>query len=293
MTDFIRFQARHPRPSGRYPGVFALANDLAHRGTLSADERAWWRANNDWFEATAADPWKVAPSLFDRTKYPHTFCWFKAGATNLMARVEGYLRLLDAHGVEWVRLHSTDPGTVVFEDDVQVVVALVVKDEMTGEARLTCGLDAVALRRAAPDDRGFAYNVTEQAMRTYVEALMGSWDEEAQRRQSDACCHDPACRVVMVRSVAAGLLFVTEGPSELFLRRIFLLPDYQRSGIGTHLLRQLRDRADREQKPLRLRVLVNNPARRLYERVGFRLTRSTDHHHHLEYLRGEASTPRE
>jgi ribosomal protein S18 acetylase RimI-like enzyme len=87
----------------------------------------------------------------------------------------------------------------------------------------------------------------------------------------------------MVGTVAAGLLLLRTEPSELFLGRVYLVPEYQNSGIGTHLLRQLMIRAEREQKPLRLRVLVNNPARRLYERVGFRLTHSTEHHHYFEY----------
>jgi hypothetical protein len=36
--------------------------------------------------------------------------------------VPGYLQLLDTHGVECVELRSADPGRVVYEDDVQVVV---------------------------------------------------------------------------------------------------------------------------------------------------------------------------
>ena len=120
---FIRFQSKHPRPSGRYPGIFALANGLAHDGRLSLEERAWWRANNDWYDAAYPSPEKVDPSIFDKTRHPHTTCWFKESATPLLSRVPGYLQLLDAHGVEWVELRSTDPGIVLYEDDVQVVVA--------------------------------------------------------------------------------------------------------------------------------------------------------------------------
>ena len=120
---FVRFQSKHPRPSGRHPGIFALANGLAHDGRLSPEEWAWWRASNDWYNAAYTSPETVDPSIFDKTRHPHTCCWFKESATHLLSRVPGYLQLLDQHGVEWVELHSTDPGIVLYEDDVQVVVA--------------------------------------------------------------------------------------------------------------------------------------------------------------------------
>ena len=156
----------------------------------------------------------------------------------------------------------------------------------TGEAQFRFSFQGVQVRPATPRDGDFVFNVTEQAMRPYVEQLFERWDDAAQRSSSDACCVDSGCRIVNAGTVAAGLLFVREEPSELFLSRIYLMPDFLKSGVGTYLLQQLRDRADSEQKPLRLRVLVNNPARRLYERVGFRLTHSTEHHHHFEYVPG-------
>jgi GNAT superfamily N-acetyltransferase len=158
------------------------------------------------------------------------------------------------------------------------------RESASGKLRITGTPEATWLRPTTPNDLEFVASVTEQAMRGYVEQLFGRWDDVEQRRHSDACCHDRECRIVMVGSVAAGLLFVRHEPSELVLGRIYLMPDYQRSGIGTHLLRELLATAEREGKPLRLRALVNNPVRRLYERMGFRLTHSTDHHHHFEYV---------
>ena len=121
---YVRIQAKAATPSGRHPGVFALANGLAADGRLSAEEHRWWRENNDWYETALTDPGKVAPPVFDRAVHPHTRCWFKVTASHLLARLPGYLRLLDAHGVEWVELRSADPGAIIYEDDDQVVVAV-------------------------------------------------------------------------------------------------------------------------------------------------------------------------
>jgi RimJ/RimL family protein N-acetyltransferase len=46
----------------------------------------------------------------------------------------------------------------------------------------------------------------------------------------------------------------------------------QRQGIGTSVIQQVLDEARRSGKPVALQVLKVNPARRLYERLGFSVT---------------------
>ncbi len=58
-------------------------------------------------------------------------------------------------------------------------------------------------------------------------------------------------------------------PEELRLVDISLLPAHRGSGVGTELLRALQQEATTAGKPLRLSVARDNPARRLYARLGF------------------------
>jgi ribosomal protein S18 acetylase RimI-like enzyme len=58
-----------------------------------------------------------------------------------------------------------------------------------------------------------------------------------------------------------------------FLDVIALSPEAQRRGIGSQLIRELMEDARARGVPMRLSVLLNNPARGLYERLGFRVTR--------------------
>jgi ribosomal protein S18 acetylase RimI-like enzyme len=60
--------------------------------------------------------------------------------------------------------------------------------------------------------------------------------------------------------------FVHEDVPEL---TIALLPDYRGQGIGTHLLEALFDHLRPHFKQISLSVDAGNPARRLYERLGF------------------------
>jgi GNAT superfamily N-acetyltransferase len=121
-------------------------------------------------------------------------------------------------------------------------------------------------------------------MRSYVEAAFGTWEPAAQRRRSEESFDLATYRLVLVDDVRAGILVVEDRDSEVFLGKIFLLPQFQRRGTGTVLINRLIERATVERKPLRLRVLrVNVDARRLYERLGFIVTHSTADHHYLEH----------
>ncbi|GAA3299422.1 hypothetical protein [Glutamicibacter nicotianae] len=119
---YIRYQAGVPNHRGIFPGVFGLANILAREGKLSDAEWAAWRSGNDWFNAAYPDPAASNPDVYNPQVNPSAAAWFKDTATHLLERVEPYLELLARHGVEVVRLASVDPGRIIYEDTVQIVV---------------------------------------------------------------------------------------------------------------------------------------------------------------------------
>ncbi len=57
-----------------------------------------------------------------------------------------------------------------------------------------------------------------------------------------------------------------------FIEEIALLPEAQGRGIGTRLVRDVLQAAQRRGVPVRLSVFTSNPARVLYARLGFRVT---------------------
>jgi ribosomal protein S18 acetylase RimI-like enzyme len=67
----------------------------------------------------------------------------------------------------------------------------------------------------------------------------------------------------------AGRLYLGDWDDELRVIDIALLPEHRNRGIGTHLIRQVMARAAALAKPVTLHVEPYNPARRLYERLGF------------------------
>ncbi|MGD2109286.1 MAG: GNAT family N-acetyltransferase [Phycisphaerae bacterium] len=71
---------------------------------------------------------------------------------------------------------------------------------------------------------------------------------------------------------AIGSILVHRTPEEFRLVDISLVADVQGNGIGTRLIRRLIKEARSASKPLRLSVLRDNPALRLYQRLGLVVT---------------------
>ncbi len=67
----------------------------------------------------------------------------------------------------------------------------------------------------------------------------------------------------------AGRLYVARWEDEIRIVDIALLPEHRGNGLGTALLRELIEEADAAGKPLSIHVEQNNPARPLYDRLGF------------------------
>jgi ribosomal protein S18 acetylase RimI-like enzyme len=98
---------------------------------------------------------------------------------------------------------------------------------------------------------------------------------EAQRRHYAAYYPQAEYSVILRQQQPIGRLIVCRTPAEILLMDIALLPEFRSAGIGTGLMRSLMAEASHTGQaglPLRLHVESFNPARRLYERLGFRQT---------------------
>jgi len=71
----------------------------------------------------------------------------------------------------------------------------------------------------------------------------------------------------------------------LYLAQIFIDAAFQRRGIGTEVIQGLIDQATQAGQPVTLGVIKTNPARHLYQRLGFRITQENGHKF---YMRREA-----
>jgi ribosomal protein S18 acetylase RimI-like enzyme len=76
--------------------------------------------------------------------------------------------------------------------------------------------------------------------------------------------------LIEVDGVPAGRFYVHRGPTDIRVVDIALLPAFRGMGIGGRLLREVFAEGDAAGKQVSVHVEKFNPARRLYERLGFR-----------------------
>jgi ribosomal protein S18 acetylase RimI-like enzyme len=135
------------------------------------------------------------------------------------------------------------------------------------------------LRPVADADRAFLVELYASTREEELAQL--EWDDGARRafveHQFDA--QDAHYRanypgatldVIEVDGSPAGRLYVHRGPSDIRIMDIALAPAFRGRGIGTGLLRPLMDEADESERKLSIHVEQNNPARSLYDRLGFK-----------------------
>jgi ribosomal protein S18 acetylase RimI-like enzyme len=126
----------------------------------------------------------------------------------------------------------------------------------------------VTLQRAKAEHYDFALHLYLLGMRPYMEEL-NVWDEQQQRASFAAQWKREEVRIISVDGKDVGWLQVADLPTEIRLQKFFVSPQFQRHGIGSEVLSDLLVTWRSTGKKIVLKVLKNNPARRLYERLGF------------------------
>jgi GNAT superfamily N-acetyltransferase len=75
--------------------------------------------------------------------------------------------------------------------------------------------------------------------------------------------------LILLAGEPVGRLYVERRTEQILVIDISLLPDHRNLGIGSALLQKLLDEGASCRLPVRLHVMMNNPAYRLYARMGF------------------------
>ena len=131
-------------------------------------------------------------------------------------------------------------------------------------------MPGITTRPASAEDLDLTYRITRDAMRPYVEATWGVWNEDEQLAKHALNYQPQTHRIITVDAEEVGLLAVEEHDDHLWLVKVYLFSAWRNQGIGRNLICQVLDRGRQLGKPVRLRVLrVNDRARKLYESLGF------------------------
>lgn len=140
----------------------------------------------------------------------------------------------------------------------------------------------VVTRPATVEDQALCFSVKKAALREYVEKIWG-WNENFQVSLHASVFDRRKPSIILLDGVPIGTIEVLLNEDHLCLGEFYLLPEFQRRGIGSSLLLQLIAEANGAHLPVRLQYLKVNPVGTLYMRFGFRIVSETPTHFVCEH----------
>ena len=136
----------------------------------------------------------------------------------------------------------------------------------------------ISFRPTRDSDVDFLYALHVATMKEYVEKTWG-WNDAFQESLFRRNYAPGESQIITLNENDIGMISIESKNDDVFLRAIEIHPEYQRQGLGRGIIRAIIDDAIRSGKPVSLRVLKVNPAKRLYERLGFETVEETSTHY--------------
>jgi len=141
----------------------------------------------------------------------------------------------------------------------------------------------VTRRFAGAGDLDLLFEINRAALKDHVRSNFGSWDDADQQRRFSLSTDPSSHQLFYNGSQPVGFWSTTRDDGTICLERLSLLPAFQNRGLGAALIRELIAEARTFHRTLSLQVFLTNRARRLYERLGFRIVGATDTHYQMEF----------
>lgn len=135
------------------------------------------------------------------------------------------------------------------------------------------------LRAPREADLESLYGIYRLCYFDYVRLTWGQWEEESQHQGYLSGFPLHRAKMIVIAGRRVGAVDFERRGDGWWLNNIEIAPNWQNRGIGGHLVSELLLRAGADGVPAFLECLKVNPARRLYERLGFRVTDETTTHY--------------
>lgn len=142
-------------------------------------------------------------------------------------------------------------------------------------ADLTC-------RAAIPEDVPFLLKLREATMSTYL--IQSGVDLSEEEHFARVMYKFECAEIVLQGEQPVGLLKLQRGEDRWEIIQLQLCPSVQGKGIGTQLIVSVIREANTAKASLTLAVLRGNPARRLYESLGFAITGSDENEYFMSLV---------
>lgn len=133
-------------------------------------------------------------------------------------------------------------------------------------------------------DLDFLFDLKKENFKCYVDNIWG-WndDEQKERLKKDLKEHLQHKKIILIGNKPVGVyaMHITE-QGDCFINEISILKEYQHKGIGRGILEyQLKENHEKKIRTI-LQVFKDNPAQKLYKKLGFKIYGETETHYQME-----------
>ena len=139
-------------------------------------------------------------------------------------------------------------------------------------------------RKATVDDFDFIFDLKKKNFKKYIEKYF-EWNEEERKEMyyDTIKNYSGDYNIIVINNKNVGVFAIEElSEKECYISEISLDKEYQNSGIGTDILNNLLIENKQKGLKTKLRVFKNNPAKKLYERLGFSVYDENESHYLME-----------
>ena len=137
----------------------------------------------------------------------------------------------------------------------------------------------LSFRNASFDDYEYILKLKELCLKWYIEIIY-SWDTNIQREKTihELEKHKDDMRIILLNNKDVGVTTFYEETGEYVVGLIMVHPDCQGLGFGSKIINEYINIAKKERKRIIIKTYKLNPAKRLYERLGFKIYNEDDTH---------------
>jgi ribosomal protein S18 acetylase RimI-like enzyme len=133
-------------------------------------------------------------------------------------------------------------------------------------------------------DKAWLEGLRRDVYQELFEATFGGWDEARHARQFAQCWERGCISIIEVDGAGVGMIQLFEKTDAVEVGEIQIMPTRQNRGIGSRILQDIIDRAQKQGKKVILSVgLKNDRAFQLYQRLGFRTVAQSETHNHMVF----------
>lgn len=140
-----------------------------------------------------------------------------------------------------------------------------------------------ALRCCEKSDFDLIFKLKKLCMKWYIEIIYG-WNEELQisKTHNEIDRNISDMKIIIVDKKDVGVTTFTQNDDCYCVGLIMIHPNYQNNGIASSIISDYINIAKKDNKKIIIKTFKENPARKLYERLGFKEYNTDKTHIHLQ-----------